>query len=304
MRQRRCGAGAGHGPGLGWLLVWIAGHVVSSLVDWSMLGVPASSCQLCAFWLAFTKILDEIARIAQSTTVTRLSSFSHHLCSVVYTLSWQLCHGSYDPGGPSSICHPPYLSGHEEIVGTSSSACLRREAKTAVCAERRAQHAAATASRLPPEIKVRHSGAVMRRILRGNVQCNNITSPYQGPNCPNVSGTLTCLFPVSYRVSIKLIRVAEEHYLGLVTLIEDIAVQERRHRILAQKDAKAARTLASRNREAYQRQRVADLLARVAREEEAAIARKEGRQGSYGLVDRIRRTIGLVMYLGFAHLMH
>eukprot|EP00983_Pelagomonas_calceolata_P125335 1161201-Pelagomonas_calceolata.AAC.8 len=189
-----------------------------------MLGVPASSCQLCAFWLAFTKILDEIARIAQSTTVTRLSSFSHHLCSVVYTLSWQLCHGSYDPGGPSSICHPPYLSGHEEIVGTSSSACLRR--------------------------------------------------------------------------------VAEEHYLGLVTLIEDIAVQERRHRILAQKDAKAARTLASRNREAYQRQRVADLLARVAREEEAAIARKEGRQGSYGLVDRIRRTIGLVMYLGFAHLMH
>lgn len=80
--------------------------------------------------------------------------------------------------------------------------------------------------------------------------------------------------------------------MGLVTLVEDIAVQERRHRVLAQTEAKAAQIFASNTREAYQRQKVVDLLTRVAQEEEAAFARTEGR-GNFGLVDRIRRTIGL-----------
>lgn len=48
--------------------------------------------------------------------------------------------------------------------------------------------------------------------------------------CPQIS-SCCCHF----------IRDAEEKYLGLVTLLEDIASQERRHRVLSEADAKVMR---------------------------------------------------------------
>ena len=83
--------------------------------------------------------------------------------------------------------------------------------------------------------------------------------------------------------------------MGLVTLVEDIAAQEKRLRVLAEADSRQARRASNAIRSALQQQAVVDTLARVHRDEEAAHCRvaRTGGQSISALVNRIRRTIGL-----------
>lgn len=89
---------------------------------------------------------------------------------------------------------------------------------------------------------------------------------------------------------LKSLKAQEEHYLGMVTLMEDLASQERRKCVRAETDAKAARQAARNLADACKRQQIEDLHARVARDEEAAFARRRGCHP--GFLSQVRHTIG------------
>ncbi|KAL6761968.1 hypothetical protein V8C86DRAFT_2526971 [Haematococcus lacustris] len=70
------------------------------------------------------------------------------------------------------------------------------------------------------------------------------------------------------------LRRAEEHYLGLLGLMEDLAAAERRQRLAAEQDAISARRALASETAALHHQRVVDVLDRLAVEESAAIEKQ------------------------------